>query len=147
MGGTIENAFPAAHVRGDLTLAASRQACCSSLTSIGYWCCTSLLAWGGLSLIGIYWYPLHGSAAATVCLAVAIGCIVNWLKNRTLHCGITAPLFAIAGTLFLLSDMRLIAIAPAVVWLPVAVVTGLSFLLEWHATRTRHNSTALSRQP
>lgn len=147
MGGTVKNAFPAAPIWGNLTVNAFRQVCCSSPTSIGYWCFASLLAWGGLSLIGIYWYPLHGSAAATVCFAVAIGCIANWLRNRTLHCGITAPIFVIAGALFLLSEMRLITISPIVVWLPVAIATGLSFLLEWCATRTHHNSTPLSRQP
>jgi hypothetical protein len=99
-----------------------------------YWCSASLLAWGVLSLIGIYWYPLHSSSAATICLAVAIGCGVNWLRNRTLHCGITGPLFLIVGAVFLLSDMRIFTINPWMVWPIVVIVTGLSFLLEWRYT-------------
>ena len=111
-----------------------RQACCSSPTAVSYWLLASLVAWGGLSLIGMYWYPLHPSSAAAVCLAVAIGCTANWFRNRTLHCAITGPLFLIAGALFLVSEMRVVAIDPGVVWLIVAIVTGCSFLLEWYAT-------------
>ena len=108
-----------------------RQVCCSSPLTMRYWCSASLIAWGILSLIGFYWYPLHASSAATICLAVAIGCGANWFRNRTLHCGITGPLFLIAGALLLLSDMQVFAINSRIVWLIVAVGTGLSFLLEW----------------
>jgi hypothetical protein len=96
-----------------------------------YWCLVSLLAWGALRLIGIYWYSLHTSSAATICLAVAIGCAANWVRNRTLHCAITAPVFLVAGTEFLLSEMGTLAINPLLVWPIVAIVTGLAFLLEW----------------
>ena len=110
---------------------AQGQACCSSPSSVLYWCSVSLLAWGALSLVGIYWYPLHASSAVTICLAVAIGCAVNWLRNRTLHCAITGPAFLIAGAIFLLSDMGPWAINSRFVWPFVAVVTCISFLLEW----------------
>jgi hypothetical protein len=106
--------------------------------SICCWCSTSLLAWGVLSLVGIYWYPLHASSAATICLAQAIGCGANWLKNRTLHCGITGPLLLTAGVVFLLSDMHIFPISPSIIWSIVAVVAGLSFLLEWrYAARSQ----------
>jgi uncharacterized membrane protein YgdD (TMEM256/DUF423 family) len=96
----------------------------------------SLLAWGGLSLIGIYWYPLHASLAATICLAVAIGCAANWFRNRTLHCAITAPVFLVAGTVLLVSEMGTFAINERLVWQIVAIVTGLAFLAEWfYSTR------------
>lgn len=113
------------------------QTCCSSPSAMCYWCLASLVAWGGLSLIGIYWYPLHALSAATICFAVAIGCAANWGRNRTLHCAITAPVFLIAGMVFLLSDMGVLAINQLFVWSIVAIVTGLAFLLEWRfAART-----------
>jgi hypothetical protein len=31
---------------------------------------------------------------------MAIGCLANWLRNRSFHCAITAPLFLIAGIAF-----------------------------------------------
>jgi hypothetical protein len=101
-----------------------------------YWCAVSLLAWLVLGFFGMFWYPLHASSAATICLAVAFGCVANWRKNRTLHCGIPGPVFAIAGALFLLAEMRFVGIDPRMVWLVVAIVSSFSFLLEWYATRT-----------
>jgi len=101
-----------------------------------YWCAVSLIAWITLSLFGLLWYPLHASSAATICLATSIGCFANWTKHRTLHCGITGPVFGIAGAIFLFSEVRPVAIHPGIVWVVVAIVTGFSFLLEWDATRT-----------
>ncbi len=57
-------------------------ACCSSPAAMCYWLSASLVAWGVLSLIGIYWQPLHGSSATTILFAMAIGCAANWLRNR-----------------------------------------------------------------
>ena len=83
-------------------------ACCSSPAAICYWFIVSLMAWGVLSLIGIYWRPLHASSEAACLFAMAIGCIANWFKNRSLHCTITGPLFLIGGVMFLLSGVHMI---------------------------------------
>ena len=112
-------------------MTAQGQICCSSPSSICFWCSAALLAWGALSLIGIYWYPLHASSATTICFAVAIGCAVNWFRNRTLHCAITGPAFLIAGALFLLSGLDMLAVNSSFVWTIVAILTGIAFLFEW----------------
>jgi hypothetical protein len=122
-------------------MAVRAQACCSSPFAMGYWCSVSLVAWGVLGFVGIFWYPLHASSATTICFAVAIGCVVNWVRNRTLHCGITGPLFLIAGVLFLLSGMDVLAVSPCLIWAIVAIFTGVAFPLEWrYAARTRRRS-------
>ena len=121
-----------------------RQTCCSSPGAMFYWCSVSFLAWGVLSLVGIYWYPLHGSSAVTICLAVGIGCVINWFRNRTLHCAITGPLFFIASGMFLLSDLHTVAISLDYVWVGLAITTGVSFLLEWrHAMRTQRSDDSM----
>jgi hypothetical protein len=86
---------------------------------------------GVLSVLGIYWSPLRPYSASTILLAAAVGCIANWLMNRTLHCGITVPLFLVAGTLFLLSDARVVPIEPRSVWPFVLLGVEIAFLLEW----------------
>lgn len=110
-------------------------ACCSSLATMSYWLLISLAAWVVLSILGIYWHPLYAPSAQTILIAMAIGCAANWLKNRTLHCGITFPLFLIAGILFLLANMRAIQIRPNIIWAIVFVGTGIAFLLEWRYSR------------
>ena len=121
-------------------MTAQGQTCCSSPSSICFWCSVSLLAWGVLSLIGIYWYPLHASSATTICFAVAIGCGVNWFRNRTLHCAISGPGFLIAGALFLFSELGVLAVNSSFVWIIVAVLTGIAFFLEWlYAVHDKHS--------
>jgi hypothetical protein len=95
-----------------------------------YWLIVSVVAWGFLSLIGVYWHPLRPSSAETILLATATGCVANWLQNRVLHCGITAPILLIAGVIFLLADMRLIHVNPTLVWTLTLVGVGIAFLVE-----------------
>ena len=76
-------------------------ACCTSPAAMCYWLTVSLIAWGMLSLIGIYWRPVHASSGFTCLFAMAIGCFANWLRNRSFHCAITGPLFLLAGVVLL----------------------------------------------
>ncbi|MGA7290549.1 MAG: hypothetical protein WBX02_20770, partial [Terriglobales bacterium] len=106
-------------------------ACCSSPAALCYWFVVSLVAWGALSLIGIYWHPLHTSPMAACLFAMAIGCLANWLKNRAFHCAITGPLFLVAGIVLLLSGLRIVHVNASWVWLLVLSGSGIAFLLEW----------------
>jgi hypothetical protein len=107
------------------------EACCSSPAAICYWFIVSLVAWGLLSLVGIYWRPLHAPSSAACLFAMAIGCLANWLKNRSFHCIMTAPLFLVAGVAFLLAGVRLININTILVWRLVVIGIIAAFLLEW----------------
>ena len=106
------------------------EACCSSPAALCYWFVVSLIAWGVLNLIGVYWRPLHASSAACL-FAMAIGCLANWRRNGSFHCAITSPLFLIGGVIFLLSGVRAIHIDMRWVWPVLLVGVGIAFLLEW----------------
>ena len=112
-----------------------KEACCSSPTAMCYWFAASLIAWGVLGLIGIYWRPLHRLSAATILFAMAIGCVANWRRNRTLHCAITGPLFLIGAVVFLLSDVSMLHVNSLLVWPFVLIGVGIAFLLEWRYAR------------
>jgi hypothetical protein len=107
------------------------EACCSSPAAMCYWFMVSLIAWGGLSLIGIYWRPLHAPSAVACLFAAAIGCLANWRQNRSFHCAITGPLFLIAGVVFLLSGVGMIQLNTLWVWPFVFIGVSIAFLLEW----------------
>jgi len=108
-----------------------QRACCSSPAAICYWVAASLCAWGLLSLVGIYWHPLHASSASTILFAMAIGCAANWLRNRTFHCAISGPVFLIAGFVFLLPDVVTVRVSTSWVWPLVLIGVVVAFLLEW----------------
>lgn len=114
-----------------MSITQNKGACCSSPAAICYWFAASLIAWGVLSLIGIYWHPLHASSASTILIAMALGCAANWFRNRTFHCAISGPILLIAGFVFLLSDVVTFRVSTFWVWLFVLTGVGVSFLLEW----------------
>ena len=105
--------------------------CCSSPASMCFWFVASLVAWGLLSLVGVYWNPFRALSSTTIYLATAAGCGANWLKNRTFHCGITAPLLLLAGLVSLLSEVQIISIDTRLVGLFVVMGVGIALLLEW----------------
>jgi hypothetical protein len=107
------------------------EACCSSPAALCYWLAVSLVAWGGLSLTGIYWHPLHAAPAAACLFAMAIGCLANWVKNRSFHCVITGPLFLVAGVVLLLSGLNVFRVNQRWVWPFVLIGIGIAFVLEW----------------
>jgi hypothetical protein len=100
-----------------------------------YWAAASLIGWGLLSLIGIYWRPFGAFSATTIYLAMAAGCGANWLRNRTFHCAITAPLFLMAGLVSFLAEKCVISLTTGLVWPFVIIGVGLAFLLEWRYAR------------
>lgn len=112
-------------------MASNKQACCTSPTAMCYWCAASLIAWGVLGVAGIYWYPLHWNSASTILFAAGIGCIANWLRNRSYHCAITGPLFLVGAVFFLLGELSIARVNVNLVWSLVLVGTGIAFLLEW----------------
>jgi hypothetical protein len=61
---------------------------------------------------------------------MAIGCVANWFKNRSLHCTITGPLFLIGGVMFLLSGV-IPRRDTLWVWPVLLIGIGIAFLLEW----------------
>jgi hypothetical protein len=129
------NAFEAGKQIPNLTKPV--EAGCTSPATMCYWFTVSLIAWGVLNLIGIYYRPLHASSGAAFLLAMAAGCLANWLRNRSFHCAITGPLFLLAGVVLLLSDVRTVQVSTFWVWPFVLIGAGIAFLLEWRYANRR----------
>lgn len=100
-----------------------------------YWLIATLLIWGMLSVIGLFWRPLAPASAQTILLAMSGGCFANWIRNHTCHCFITAPMLLIAGGVFLLSSLRVIHVRSDYVWVALLIGISLAFLLEWRLAR------------
>jgi hypothetical protein len=113
----------------------NKGACCSSPASICYWFVASLVAWGLLSLFGIFWHPLHASSASTILFAMAIGCAANWRRNRTFHCAISGPVLLVSACVFLLSGVTAYRVNVFWVWIFVLTGVGVAFLLQWRYAR------------
>ena len=122
-----------------MAMAEQRQAGCTSWAALCYWGCVSLAAWAILGLVAIFWAPLGASPVAVIFFAVGIGCVANWIRNRTLHCLITAPLFLTLGALFLLSNLRIAAVDSRLLWCVAFIGTAAAFFFEWRCARAERH--------
>jgi hypothetical protein len=113
----------------------NQSVCCTSPAAACYWFAASLIAWAVLSIVGKYLHPLRWYSASTILLAMSIGCVANWLKNRSFHCSITAWLFLLGGVLFLLTDLRILRVNVALLWSCLFIGAAIAFLLEWRLAR------------
>jgi hypothetical protein len=113
----------------------SKSVCCTSPAAVCYWCAATLMAWAVLGFVGKFWHPLRWYASSTILLAMGIGCIANWVRNRSFHCSITAPLFLLGGLVFFLADLGAIRVNIPWVWSLLCAGSVLAFLLEWRFAR------------
>ena len=104
------------------------EACCTSPAAMRYWMIIFFAALAPLVIISVYWHPLSGAAGP---FAAGIACLANWRKNRTYHCGISAPVLILAGTVLLLAGMRLIRVETGIIWVFVGAGVLASLALEW----------------
>ena len=107
------------------------QSCCTTPAAMCYWVAAFVLVYGASLLMASVW-PMLGPYGDTLILA-ALGsaCFINFGRNRTLHCGITGPMFLVgAGAAALIESGRWAADL-SVVWGVVLFGVGIAFIIEW----------------
>jgi hypothetical protein len=69
--------------------------------------------------------------------ALAAACVINFGRNRTLHCGMTGPLFILGAVAAALIEAGIWQFDMAIVWGVVLLGVGIAFFIEWR-TVGRH---------
>lgn len=105
-----------------------RITCCSP-ASLCFVFVVAFIAWIPLTLASVFWW--HPLAIATVPIALGIGCAANWIKNRTLHCSMTAPILLIGGILIVLANLDVIHANGTAISAAIAIGVAVAFLIEW----------------
>jgi hypothetical protein len=110
---------------------------------MSFWA-AAFVALYGLGLIARSTWPALEPYADTLLLAaLGLACFINFGRNRTLHCGLTGPLFLIAAVVALLMEAQVWNVDEGALWGLVLLGVALAFLLEWRAVgRQRQNSKA-----
>jgi hypothetical protein len=94
-------------------------------------------------LVRSTWPVLEPYGDTLLLVALGLACFISFGRNRTLHCGLTAPLFLIAAVVALLMEARVWDVNDDALWGLVLVRVALAFLTEWRAVgRQGRNSRA-----
>jgi hypothetical protein len=117
------------------------QTCCTSPAAMWFWAAAFAVLYG-IGLVMRSTWPVFEPYADTL-LLVALGaaCFINFGRNRTLHCGLTGPLFLVAAIVAALMEAGIWGDNENALWSVVLVGVALAFLVEWRAVgRQGHNS-------
>ena len=92
----------------------------------------------GLGLFAQSTWPVFEPYDDTLLLgALGLACFINFGRNRTLHCGLTGPLFLIAAVVAFLKEAGLWDANEVALWGLVLVGVALAFLIEWRMVGRR----------
>lgn len=116
------------------------QTCCTTPSAMGFWAAIFALLYGAGLLLEMIWPGLQQYGDTIILTALAAACFVNFGRHRTLHCGLTGPLFGAAAIVALLTEAGLWNVDHAIMWGVVAAGVVIAFLIEWRTVGRREHS-------
>jgi hypothetical protein len=107
-----------------------------------FWAVAFALVYGAGLLVASVWPAMQSYRDTLLLVALGAACFVNFGRNRTLHCGITGPLFLIGALAAALIESGVWTLDLAVVWGIVLVGVGVALVIEWRTVGQHKSSTA-----
>lgn len=117
------------------------QACCTSPAAVWFWAVAFAVLYAVGLVVRSTWPAFEPYGDTLLLAALSVACFLNFGRNRTLHCGLTGPLFLIAAVVALLMEAAVWDVNEDVLWGLVLAGVALAFLVEWRVARRHvHNS-------
>jgi hypothetical protein len=114
--------------------------CCTTPAAMWFWDVMFAVFFAAGLLLGTVWPGLEPYGDTMILAALAAACVVNFGRNRTLHCGLTAPLFGAGAIVALLMEAGIWNVDEAVLWRIVLAGVVLAFLIEWRTMGRRQRA-------
>lgn len=107
------------------------QSCCTTPSAMWFWTAMFLLLYGVTWLLGTVWPPVLQYGDTAILAALGGACFLNFGRNRTLHCGLTGPLFFVGAVVAALVEAGIWYFDLSLLWGPILVGVAVAFLIEW----------------
>src|SRR4051812_20622698 len=107
------------------------RSCCTTPAAMCFWAAAFVFVYGAGLLLTSLWPALQSFGDTLLLLSLGAGCFITFTRNRTLHCGITGPLFALGGLTAALIEGGVWHFDMNVVWGFVLIGVGIAFVIEW----------------
>lgn len=105
-----------------------------------FWTVVFVLFYGAGLLLGTVWPAVRHYPDTVILIALAAACFVNFHRNRTLHCGLTGPLFVVGAIVAMLAEAGIWRVDQSALWGIVVVGVGMAFLIEWRTVGRNSNA-------
>ena len=96
-----------------------------------FWGVAFLALYGIASLIRTQWAAVSPYGDTLLLVSLGLACTINFGRNRTLHCGLTGPLFLVAAIGAALVEGGMWNANMSVLWTVVVIGVAVAFGLEW----------------
>jgi hypothetical protein len=96
-----------------------------------------VLIYGAGLLLRSAWPAIEPFGDTIVLVALGAACVINFGRNRTLHCGLTGPLFVAAAVAAALIEGGVWRVDTVMVWGVVLFAVGLALFIEWRTVGRR----------
>jgi hypothetical protein len=93
-------------------------------------------------LVTSLWPAVEPFGDTVILLALGAACVINFGRNRTLHCGLTGPVFVIGAIAAALIEAGAWRFDMRIVWGAVLLGLALAFAIEWRTAGRRSDSNA-----
>jgi hypothetical protein len=122
------------------------KACCTTTpAAMAFWAVAFVLVYGAAVLAGSFW-PAVGHYGDTIILAsLGVACFANFARNRTLHCGLSAPIFVLGALAAAAVEAGVWNLDLRVIWGTLLAVVAGALLIEWRTVRRPSASDADAR--
>jgi hypothetical protein len=107
-----------------------------------FWAAMFALIYGASLLVRSAFPATEPFGDTAILVALGIACVINFGRNRTLHCGITGPLFVLGAVAAALIEAGAWDVDMTIVWGIVLLGLGLAFVVEWRTVGQHGDSNA-----
>jgi hypothetical protein len=114
--------------------------CSTTPASVGFWAAAFVLLYGAAMLLAAVWPALSLYGDTLILAALGSACFINYSRNRTLHCGITGPIFLVGAVAAALIESGRWVADLSVVWGNVLLGVGIACVVEWRTVRQKGRS-------
>jgi hypothetical protein len=107
------------------------RSCCTSPAAMCFWTAMFVLIYGAGLLLTSALPAIRPFGDTLILVALAAACLITFSRHRTLHCGITGPLFLLGAAAAGSIEAGVWRFDRAVVWGLILVGVGIAFVIEW----------------
>lgn len=118
------------------------RSCCTTPAAMCLWAAMFVLIYGIGLLLRTAWPAVQPFGDTAILVALGAACVINFNRNRTLHCGVTGPLFVLGAVAAGLIEAGAWQFDMAWVWGVVLVGVGIAFVIEWRTVGRHYDSNA-----
>lgn len=116
--------------------------CCTTPAAMCLWTVAFALLYAVGLLLSSVWPALGPYGDTLVLAALGAACFINFTRHRTLHCGITGPIFLFGAAAAALIESGRWAADVSAVWGVVVLGVGIAFVVEWRTVGQNGGSRA-----